>query len=510
MHRSFNLSYISMLVGIFPAIIFITSYINLQLSENPLLYDEVKESVNDFPLSELNFSHICGEDKYFPYLYIFPGSREGCSCIKVDTYKKEQTHRNEVFPDKCNSNQTQNGCQMMKSIDEMKLYNWKNGYFCSKYYNHNEKDLYGYFYYLNNSVLEKESCEKGYKKCGKLDDYGNFLCLPENEECPINDIISSDIERPDLIADNYSYINVGKKLLYFTNKKVDKPVITKLKAGERKVCNYKSYHYTDYPQYILDKNFDNYGCRYLIKGKLLEERKDIIDNMTKKELYEYSDVGIFTEEKYNDEWHDFPFYSLDEEIDLYPKTFIGFNKKCLLENGGLNLNSLFPNGEDVKNINSEKMLKYNNLISWFSLFGFAIEVMICSFLRIDYEDSILFVVGWFVLNIACYIVMVTPVYINFSKLVSITTLPLCGGTILNEKIKTFNHMSRTLKITTIIQVIVLNLQIVFSILILVLRLKFQFKGSNNTFVSNNIVYNKNSKNNNDESEIEMENNNNQN
>ena len=32
-------------------------------------------------------------------------------------------------------------------------------------------------------------------------DYDNYICLPKDEECPINDIISSDIELPDLISD---------------------------------------------------------------------------------------------------------------------------------------------------------------------------------------------------------------------------------------------------------------------------------------------------------------------
>ena len=510
MYRAFNITYKAMLIGIFPAVVFIMSYINMKLNLNPLLYDEVKESVNDFPLSEFSFSSQCDEEQYSPFLYTFPGSRGGCSCINIKRLRVEQTHQGEVIPDKCDKNQTINGCQELKAISGMKLFNWKNGSFCSKYYNHDEKDLYGYFYYLNNSVLENESCENGYKNCGKLDDFGNILCLPENESCPINDIISSDIERPDLIADNYSYINVEGKLIYFTNQKVDKQVITKLKAGEKRACNYRSFQYTDYPQYILDKNFDKYGCRYLINGKIFQERENIIDNTTKKELYEYSDVGIFTDEKYNNEWHNFPFYSLNEEIYLYPKTYIGFNKKCMLQNGGLKLDTLFPNGEDVKNVNSEKMMKYNNLISWFSLFGFVLEVSMCSLLRLDSDESILFIISWAIFNCACYIVMATPVYLNYKKLVSLKTLPLCGGQILNEKIKAFNHMNSTLKVTTIIQIIALNLQIGFNILFVILRFKCQYKGSDNTFVYRNVIYNKNKNIPEGDVEVEMEHNNNNN
>jgi hypothetical protein len=66
-----------------------------------------------------------------------------------------------------------------------------------------------------------------------LEDYDNYLCLPQDEECPINDIISSDIERLGLIGDRCKSLYINNMYFYYTNKKIDKPVITKLKVGEK-------------------------------------------------------------------------------------------------------------------------------------------------------------------------------------------------------------------------------------------------------------------------------------
>ena len=78
-----------------------------------------------------------------------------------------------------------------------------------------------------------EKCEEHYKKCGKLDSLGNIMCIPENDDCPINDI------KVDLASNNTLYESKGYKstslvnlsegyVLYYTNNSVDKEIITKL------------------------------------------------------------------------------------------------------------------------------------------------------------------------------------------------------------------------------------------------------------------------------------------
>ena len=125
--QRYNITYLSMLIGIFPVAVFIASYINVKIIMVANIVDEIKYSINDFPLSNLYYSPSCNETDYSHSLYTFPGSTSGCSCLNVTYYSKAQDHRDEVFPDKCNDNQTTNGCEMLRETGSMELFNWKNG-----------------------------------------------------------------------------------------------------------------------------------------------------------------------------------------------------------------------------------------------------------------------------------------------------------------------------------------------------------------------------------------------
>ena len=81
-----------------------------------------------------------------------------------------------------------------------------------------------------------ENCQHGYKKCGILDSNNNILCLPMNEECPLNDFKISDIPLPDLLPE-YNHIELTesitgiKQYIYFTNYKIDNIIITKFELS---------------------------------------------------------------------------------------------------------------------------------------------------------------------------------------------------------------------------------------------------------------------------------------
>ena len=90
-------------------------------------------------------------------------------------------------------------------------------------------------YHQNYESLLKDSskeCKENYKKCGILDTYGNIMCIPKEEECPINDMIV------DLSSKINEYFSKGYKniqledlpkdyALYYTNKKTDNEIIVK-------------------------------------------------------------------------------------------------------------------------------------------------------------------------------------------------------------------------------------------------------------------------------------------
>ena len=155
---------------------------------------------------------------------------------------------------------------------------------------------------------------------------GNYLCFPENEECPINDIISSTTRREDLENKNYSFITVNdNKYLYYSNHEVDKPVISKFKVVEGKLCADRTYIHSDYPQYILDKQFENYGCRHKINDQLYEDYVEL-DSMTKGDFYTRSDLDLNIFEYYNKSSFEYPIYSLEANVSLYSERYIGYDK----------------------------------------------------------------------------------------------------------------------------------------------------------------------------------------
>ena len=107
------------------------------------------------------------------------------------------------------------------------------------------------YYKYNYAELLKHSgkeCEEKYKQCGILDTLGNIMCIPEEDECPINEMIV------DLDSNDYLYTPLGYNItylenftenyaLYFTNKAIEKEIITKIKMSN------------ETPTYINPDNF---------------------------------------------------------------------------------------------------------------------------------------------------------------------------------------------------------------------------------------------------------------
>ena len=155
-----KVTFIAFFIGIFPLAIFIISFINIKIKFMPEALDEIIQSLNDFPITNFRYSYMCEKNEYYPFLYTFPGSRDGCSCVLVMDYYYEQEHHDEVFPGECNFNQTHNGLSPVERFKRIKLFKWRSGKFCSKYYNKEENNTFGYLYFLNNSVMKMKIVKK--------------------------------------------------------------------------------------------------------------------------------------------------------------------------------------------------------------------------------------------------------------------------------------------------------------------------------------------------------------
>ena len=68
---------------------------------------------------------------------------------------------------------------------------------------------------------------------------------------------------------------------------------------------------------------------------------------------------------------------------LYPKRYIGFDKKYLMKNGGLE-QDFFISNEQNKYI--EKMNNMNTFTIWFSFSFIILELLVTTFVDLDDED----------------------------------------------------------------------------------------------------------------------------
>ena len=103
-----------------------------------------------------------------------------------------------------------------------------------------------YNYLLSHST--RTQCEQNYKKCGILDTYGNIMCIPEREFCPINKVIVAlESEKNYYKSNGYKFAKLlelpENYLLYYTNNSVNDEIVVHLKFSDEQ------------PRYISPENF---------------------------------------------------------------------------------------------------------------------------------------------------------------------------------------------------------------------------------------------------------------
>lgn len=167
-------------------------------------------------------------------------------------------------------------------------------YWKKYYYQKNEKE----YSYVKNAVLPNENCPSGTRQCGILDKFGNKLCLPQKEKCPIN-FIKIGTEPPDG-SHYFTGIDIGNETIYYSNEFNTSLIIKELYADsnislENKTnyeiidtYNISSFIYENYKIYThnskdpyKDKNIDSKGKSYL---KFAYHDPDYFINLTEMKL----------------------------------------------------------------------------------------------------------------------------------------------------------------------------------------------------------------------------------
>ena len=243
-----------------------------------------------------------------------------------------------------------------KNVDEIKRKNYTKFNGCELCSINNKDNIkLNYDILIKNSTKTKEEClnQKGMKICGMLDELNQIVCLNENIECPLNDIIINNnsthkeiINNTEIIYDTIP-IEVKNYFIHYTNKNIGKQIISGFNISFGYPCSHL------YPNVARNNLFIGYDFIYCNKS-----------NKLSKEIWYQNSTDFFKE---NGIYELFQTFNISKLDNLNSRLFIlfypGFNKECYLKYS-LNSNSF----SDYMKMRK----KFNIFFTFASIFSFGI------------------------------------------------------------------------------------------------------------------------------------------
>lgn len=171
-------------------------------------------------------------------------------------------------------------------------------------------------YYKDYSVPSGENCKDSYKKCGILNTEGRILCLPNDEDCPLNDFAISDIDDDPNYPGYQKYLADTSKYFYYTNTKTDKPIIVDFKLSYGFPCiSTEEKSWISVYENEKEKG-DDIQCKTSVNGENRDKRYiEVQQGILLKRLYE--DIHIY----------DSP--ATTQEVNLYRRNYIYSYDECI-------------------------------------------------------------------------------------------------------------------------------------------------------------------------------------
>ena len=148
------------------------------------------------------------------------------------------------------------------------------------------------------------------------------MCIPKNEECPINNmIVDLSLKSNEYLSNGYQYvklINLSEDyLLYYTNKETDKEIIVKMKFSE------------EIPKIINEDNFIFDEDKY--KTEIADEDSSVRRMRNLDEYYGDSEVTKYIKSRFNERINiDRSFKKIYKNI--YVGNYIGFKDYSNMNN----------------------------------------------------------------------------------------------------------------------------------------------------------------------------------
>ena len=172
---------------LFPLIFFGVNFIhfNLNLSTTNSYNDRyfetyieaIKRTQNNYPIKDISLTRKSGYKEII--LLDMKDIDIFCECSHIDEFKQQ-------YKGQCSDYQLEVGCNEYNPINKASKLHGKKLYV--SYY---EADYLAFINRLRNDKgdLNNRLCKDGYKRCGYLDRFKNILCVKEDEDCPINNIL---------------------------------------------------------------------------------------------------------------------------------------------------------------------------------------------------------------------------------------------------------------------------------------------------------------------------------
>jgi len=292
-----------------------------KFSFSSLVLQNLSDNFNIYPITDIIESIGSCPSEYLPFINDkWPGFVEGCDCSDSWGYDVLR----DIHRGSCTMNETLAYCKDLPYQDPIPFARFRNKILCVK------RGRENYLDYSKNKKISKDSyCGYGKKFCGKLDTIDNYLCLNENENCPITQMIIQDYTLNPPKNKNFTSINLANgKILYFTNKNAtkDDSILINVKISEGLPClnTYQENTKNKFTKYILDANYDYYTCSEYLNMHIFDDRYRVLDSLNYRDLLNDNGINYII-----NRYPRVPTQAVDFNVELYQRPYLGWKLSCL-------------------------------------------------------------------------------------------------------------------------------------------------------------------------------------
>jgi len=256
------------------------------------------------PMTDLSLSDSSSECQKF-ITDSWPGTETGCDC----DYGNPDFIERGFCTDK---EENKKNCDTIPSIKPMPYNVYDSKQICKKTGKNN---------YLNLTVAT--GCPSSYpQKCGIIDSLENFLCIPSNQSCPINDL--QFVPLTSQTPADYKSLLLGSRKIIYTNTKTSNKIAIQTKISDNQPCAYKGEENDSVDPFILDENYGMTRCKTVINGQLLNPFYSKVDTISYSSLLQQNSILgriLSTIPTY-------PSARINRNTSLWVKSYIGLKSSC--------------------------------------------------------------------------------------------------------------------------------------------------------------------------------------